>query len=384
MSLLKHKRAGFAGLALEVVLCFSLAPRASAQRSAASPEPSVSTTLQNLAEEKLRQETIKLQLENQKLRNPWERLLTYGTFVTVLLGVGGFVVTFWKQISENSRQRIRDCAERDRDRQQRADATSARLNEQFNDIVSNLGSKSASIQASAAIQIMNFLKPEHKDFHNQVFLILYANLKVQFKGKIQNEVVGQLLVEAFQKAIRNELQPDPNRERTPIDLARSYLKRADLSNLDLRGADVAFAELGGANLTGSNLIGIRGYRVNLERARLSRTKLGEARLQRARLSGAQLHETSLVAADLKKANLTRAQLQQAKLQSTHFEGANLTDASFEQANLNDAFFQEAILSPASLKSIINALNWDKAHYDPTVLADLRQLAEERSKKKPKG
>ncbi len=384
----QHQRR-FVVLVFAAALGFSLASQAFAQAPRSSPE-SVLSSQQKLAEDKLREEVNKLreevnklQLENKKLQNPWERVLSFGTLLTALVALGGFLVTFWKQMSETSRQRIIDCEQRDRESRQRADSTRARNEEQFNGIVSNLGSESVSIQASAAIQLMNFLKPEHQDFHNQVFLVLYANLKVQLRN-IQNEVLGQLLVEAFQKAIRLELQADPNPEKTPIDLARTYLKRAELSRIDLSGADFAYAEMQSANLTEANLKRARGYGANLEKSRLSRADLGEARLQKANLSGAQLHETIFVAADLKQTNLTKAQLQKAKLQSAHLEGANLTDARFEQANLSDAFFQGAIFSTATLRSVINAVNWEKAHYDAPVLAELQKLAGARANKPPKG
>lgn len=391
MSLPKHNQPGFVILVFAVILCFWVGPPASAQGSLPSPAPSVAATPQKLADEKtteeinkLKEETTKLRLENKKLSSTWDSILSYGAFVTVLLALAGFAVTFWKQVSDNSRQRLVDCEQRDREHRQRADSARVRLEEQFNLIVTNLGSKSASIQASSAIQIMNFLKPEYRDFHNQVFLILYANLKVQLNKNIQNEVLAQLLVQAFQKALRIELQQEnPNRMQAPIDLARAYLKRADLSKLDLSGADLAYAELQGANLTESKLVRVRGFEANLEKARLSRADLMEARLMTADLSGAQLHEANLVSAVLKNTNLTKAQFQKARLQSAHLEGANLTDAHFEQANLNDTFFKGATFSPATLKSIINAIDWEKAHFDAAVLVSLEKLDTDRSNKNPK-
>jgi uncharacterized protein YjbI with pentapeptide repeats len=384
----QHQRR-LAALAFAAVLGFSLAAHASAQVPRPSPEPA-QTNQQKLSEEKLREEVNKLreevnklQLENKKLQNPWERILSFGTLVTALVALGGFLVTFWKQMIETSRQRILDCEQRDRESRQRADGLRVRLEEQFNGIVSNLGSESPSVQASAAIQIMNFLKPEHQDFHNQVFLILNANLKVQLRN-VQDEVLAQLLVDAFQQAIRIEIQADPDHQKTPIDLARTYLKRAELFELDLRSADLAFADLRNANLKKSNLHRARGIEAKMEKARLSGADLGEARMREAILNGAQFHGTNLVSADLKKTELKEAEFQKAKLQSAHLEGADLTDARFEQANLNDAFFQGATFSPITLRSIINAVNWEKAHYDAPVLASLRKLAADRANRKPKG
>src|ERR1700694_1799522 len=91
-------------LVFALVLCPALAQPVWAQ----TPQPTSSASQQNLQEEKLRQETIKLQLENQNLRSPWNLLLSYSTLITALVAVGGLVATFLKQISENGRQRDLD------------------------------------------------------------------------------------------------------------------------------------------------------------------------------------------------------------------------------------------------------------------------------------
>jgi len=359
----------------------------------AQPSPGSSPLeTQRLQEEKLRQETIKLQLENQKSASFWNQLLSYSTLITGLVAVGGLIATFWKQIAESARQRDLDRNQREsdrqqqeRDRQQREDERLQRLEEKFTTIVSNLGSKSASIQASAAVSIMNFLKPEHNQFHHQVFLILLANLKLQHNDNLKNKTLSGLLVSAFQESIRTQRPPaDVSTNQPAIDLSRTCLNRIDLSKLNLVGADVAFSELESANLTESNLSRVRGYEVHLEKARLSRAKAGEARLRKAFLSEAQFHEANLVSADLKETDLRQAQFQKAKLQSAHFEGANLTGAKFEQADINDAFFQNAILTPETLKSILNSFNWQNAHFDDPVKATLKALSEADGKRMKDG
>jgi uncharacterized protein YjbI with pentapeptide repeats len=415
-------------LVFTVLLWAALAPSV---RPQPSPSPAAETPVkQKLEEEKLRQETIKLQLENRALSSRWTLLLSYSTLATVLVAIVGLIATLWRQVSESSRERTLDRLQRERDReqkeldrQQREDDGRRRLEEKFTAIVSNLGSDSTSIQASAAVSIMTFLKPEHKDFHTQVFLILLANLKVQHsrtsatttqpQGLLQalfatfaherggreggesgkssgqmgpgksktsepNETLTNLLIAAFQKAIRTQRPPAADKaEQLPVDLSRSCLNRADLSNLNLRNVDLAFSELRSANLTDSDLFRVRGFEVHLEKARLSRANLSEARLQKAYLDGAQFHETNLVAADLKETHLRNAQFQQAKLQSTHFEGADLTGARFEQANLSDAFFRNATLPPETFESILSSLNWQKADFDPSVKAQLDALAAKR-------
>ena len=362
-----------------VVLVFTVlvgAALAPSVRPQPSPSPTAESVKQKLEEEKLRQEIIKLQLENKALSSRWTLLLSYSTLATVLVAIVGLIATLWRQVSESSRERALDRLQRDRDReqkkldrQQREDDGQRRLEEKFTAIVSNLGSDSISIQASAAVSIMTFLKPEHKDFHTQVFLILLANLKVQHRrtppatraqpqGLLQamfaafgreigrglgreggifgksirqigtgtsqesapNETLTNLLIAAFQKAIRTQRPPSQDKaEQLPIDLSRSCLNRADLSNLNLRNVDLAFSELQSANLTESDLFRVRGFEVHLEKARLSRANLSEARLQKAYLDKAQFHGANLVAADLKETHLTNAQFQEATLQSTHLD-----------------------------------------------------------------
>lgn len=389
MSLSHTKRpARPAALALTLLACLAGAPPGAPAQDQTAPTPR--TERQRLEEEKLRQEIVKLQLENRRLDRWGELLLPYGTLFTVLVGAGGLIVTFWKQINENARQREMDRQQRQRDleqqernrqeqergRRQREEEGLRRLEERFSGVVSRLGSQSPSIQASAAVSMMPFLNPENREFHAQAFLILLANLKLRHRAEDKGEeVLTGLLVTAFERAARALFPAGAARPQgVELDLARCTLYRADLSGLDLTDADFAFSDLRSANLTSSVLFRSRGIEANMEKARLSRSNVGEARFQKANFSGAQFHESSLVAADLKGANLRNAQLQQARLQSTHFEGADLSGARFEQADLSDAFFQGATLTSATLRSVIKAKNWRKAHWDAPVLEQLNALA----------
>jgi uncharacterized protein YjbI with pentapeptide repeats len=379
-------------LVLAALICLCAAEPAPGLQPSPSPtDQSSSVNQQILQEEKLRQEIIKLQLENRKLGGWGELLLPYGTLLTVAVAFGGLIVTFWKQINENGRQKEQDRQQRQRDleqqernrheqelgRLQREEENRRRLEEKFTAIVGRLGSHSPSIQASAAVSIMTFLKPENEEFHAQAFFILLANLKVQHNEAIQgNEVLNRLLIAAFERAIRTQAPIENVKGReSEIDLSRCCLNRADLSNLDLSSTDFAFSELRGVNLTSSILFRARGIEANMERSRLSRANLSETRFRRAYFSGAQFHGSNLVAADLKEADLKNAQFQQAMMQSAHLEKADLTDARFEQANLSDAFFKGVTLSPSTLRSILKAKNWREAHWDEPVLEQLNELAD---------
>ena len=339
-----------------------------------------SDSQQKLQEAKLRQEIIKLELENQRLKNFWAQLPSYGAVFTALIALVGIFVTIWKQIIERSRQQQLDRRQRELDRQQREDESLRRLDEKFASVVADLGSERPPTQASAAVSIMSFLRPEYKVFHHQVFLILLANLKIE-----HDDAINKLLIGGFEKAIRIRLQSAEERDELfVIDLSRCFLNRVDLSNLELKNADIGFAELRGANLTGVDLYRVRGMSANLEKARLSRANLEEARLRKAQFSEAQFHEANLISADLEETDLRKAQLQKAKLQSAHLDNADLRGARFEQANLSDTFLRGATLNEDTLSSILKGYNWQKAHFDKKAEAKLRELAAtDRSKRRYK-
>jgi len=347
-------------LALVLALLVILNPPWEQQSSVPVNDQLQSMNQEQLENEKLRQEVLKLQLENQKQSSLWELLPSYATIITTLVAVIGVFVTIWRQMNE-----------RQRDREQREDDSRRRLDERFTSIVSNLGSESVAIQASAAVSIITFLKPEYKVLHNQVFMVLLANLKIQ-----HSDAVNKLLVGAFEKAIRIQLQDLREQgEQLELDLSRAHLDRIDLSNTDLTGADLGFTELRHANLTDAVLFRTRGFGAQLEKARLSTANLNEARFREANFRGAQFHKTNLVAADLKETDLTGAKFYQARMQSAHLDKARLRGAKFEQANLSDTFFYGADFNEETLRGILKALNWQKAHFDDDVKAKLEEFAQ---------
>jgi uncharacterized protein YjbI with pentapeptide repeats len=337
------------------------------QASNTVKEPSVLTNAPKLEDEKLRQEIRKLQIENEKLISKWEIIRSLAPFLTALGVAIGALWTIWKQINESNIQR-------DLDRRQREADSVRRSSERFTSIVSGLGSDSKVLQASAAVSMMTFVKPQYKDFHEQVFLILLANLKIG-----HGNVINKLLVAAFDVAIRRYLEYEQEQGgKVELDLSRCWLDHVDLSGLDLSHADIGFAYFRSANLTGTNLFRVRGIKAHLDKARLSTANLNEARLRSVEFRDAQFHNAIIVAADLKEADLRNAQFQQAKMQSAHLDNAKLSGAEFEQANISDAFFKGAIFDEHALKSIIKAKNWQNAHFDDEIKVRLETLANSHS------
>jgi hypothetical protein len=320
-----------------------------------------------LQDEKLRREIIDLELKNRSETSAWRLVLGLVPFTTALAAAAGVLITVWKYQTESARQRHLDRQERDKENQRRFD-------QNFTQVVENLGAERSSLRASAAISLMTFLKPEYSSFHDQVYLVVLANLKIE-----HDEAVTDSLVRVFEQAIRLRLLTvKPGERRNLLNLSRAQLERVDLSNLDLSEADLGFARLRGANLTGSNLKRARGIGVNLENARLSRADLTEARLRDADCRNAQFHEATLVSARLDgKADLRNAEFQQARLQSAHLRGAKLGGARFEEAKLNDAFFEGAVFDGSALRSIARGVareSWQQAHFDDEIQAQLRRIA----------
>lgn len=345
-------------LLLNLVLSFwmvsSLYDAPAAQTPNTSPMEGM--TQDKLEAEKLRQEIRKLEIENRRLNSPWETLSSYATLLTAIVAVAGVFVTIWKQFLE-----------RQRDREQREAESRRRIDEKFSSIIADIGSDNTSLQVSATISLMTFLRDEYAEFHEQVYLILLANLKV--KHKLQ---VNRLLIQAFSKALRLRIASadDPLEE---YDFTNTNLYRIDLSGMALKNVDVAFAELELANMERSNLFRMKGYETNFKKAQFTDAKLIEARLAKANLEEAHFHRANLVAATLKETNLQGAQFFQAKLQSAHFEKADLRGARFEEADLNDTYFTGATFNTPALQSICRAFHWEQAHFDDDVLAQLQAM-----------
>jgi uncharacterized protein YjbI with pentapeptide repeats len=326
---------------------------------------------------KLKQEVVKLKLEIEQLRSPWGTIWSNPAFLTALGALLAVIVTAWKVIAENKRQKDLDRKQRIKELREREAENKRRADQKFTSIIEGLGSGNEAIQASACVSIATFLKPEYKSLHEQVFDILLANLRIQ-----HGKVVSRLLVGAFEKALRIKLKGSKEKKEKKVeegderkyglDLSRSDLVQVNLSNLDLSNADLGYTQLCLAELKKTILYRVRGYKANLKKAVLSGADLNEARMQHANFHNAYLHDCNLVAADLKYADFRGAQFFNSKMQSAHLEGADITGARFEQANLDDTYFFGVTVDEQALLSITRANNWRSAHFDDDVRSRLEE------------
>ncbi len=310
-----------------------------------------------LEAEKLRQEVRQLAIENEELVSPWAKVTSYATIITIVVAVVGAFATIWKQIAEQRQER-----------EQRETESRRRMDDKFTSIVKDLGSENPSLQVSAAVSLMTFLKDEYTSFHEQVYLVLLANLKV--KHEVQ---LNRLLIQAFTRALKLRLERKPVMEAESLDLTNTNLYRVDLAGFELPYTDIAFADMQLANLREANLFRVKGYQVNLAKASLTSANMSEARLAEANLANCHFHETNLVSATMKKANLSGAEFFEAKLQAARLDETNLTSARFERADLSDTYFLGAKIPDDTLKSIRKAFHWEKAHFDDETQARMEKF-----------
>jgi len=316
--------------------------------------------------EKLKQEIEQLKSENSS-SSIVRRLPTYVGIITALVALIGAFISYSKYLEE-----------RQSETDQKIQENKLHLEAKFDSVINNLGSPSHSIQASAAISLLTFLRPEYKEFHQQVYLILLANLKTDLP-----ENINALLVKTFEKAIRLNIEAlqsqksdkvNINRSSIELDLSRANLYRIDLHGLDLENVDLAFSNLRNANLDGCNLKRAKGFKTNLSGARLSRSNMTEGRFDQANFEDAQFHETNLISTKLKNTNLKGAEFQKAKLQDANLDESEIYGAKFEHANLNNTYLRKIKCRESDFATLLKAKDdsWKDANFDKDIYAKLQQ------------
>ena len=347
----------------------------------------------DLERQKLAQEVLQLKNANGSHVVVWDRIMSLAPLVTVLVAVAGVLTTLLKMGFDNKQASAQARKQAETEQEQRKEERTLReaeslrwqaeqqaerqrqLEESFGAALANLRGDDDAGKAGAVVSLMTFLKPEYAAFHEQVYLVLRAMLKLMYTPPGQDAACGAvepLFVRAFEKSLR--AFPAASPLLMDIDFSRMFLDRANLGGLSLYRADLGFCAMRGADLTGSSLFRVRGFKVQWEDACLSRARLGEARLKFANCRGANFQGAWLVAAVLKGADLTNADFRGASLQSAHFEKANLEGANFRGADLRDAYFRGASLDDSAVRSLGGAKSWREAHFAPEIAALLGQTS----------
>jgi uncharacterized protein YjbI with pentapeptide repeats len=277
--------------------------------------------------------------------------------ITATVAAAGLVLTLRKQIAETA-------AQREADRAAKVEAAERRYDEQFTGLTEHLGADQPATRVGAAVGVTRFLRPQHREFHDDVTRLLIAHLKVQ-----DDPTTLAVLRRGLERAFRlGPIAPDDR------DLSNAKLDGIDLATLDLEGLNLTEARAVFANFSGGTLNFLIARRANLEKATFSGSEVREARCRGASCEGTDFMHAVLISASFKECNLKNTRFQGASLQSALFTGANLSGTRFDGSNLADAHFKGALIAPETYRSITRAVNWRRAHFDKTVRDDLEALA----------
>lgn len=324
-----------------------------------APLPLHSMTAEQLAAEKTRQEILDLQQRHTFAGS----LPTYAALATAFVAIIGLVFTANQQRTDRRRQHLSDVEERRRALEERSQESLRRFDANFNTAMMNLGNDSAAVQASAAVSMLTFLKEEYGRFHDQVFMVVLANLKVA-----HDDAINAILVRAFERALPLRLASVQSDERPLVlDLSWARMPRLHLIGQNLTDAQLSNADLSRANLERCTLHRVHGEGATLTEGRFPKTDLEEATFQGAHGDRPNFNDARLVSTKLQGAVLPGARFQGAKLQGAHLERSTLVGARFEGARLQDAYLQDAILSGAQFQGA----NLQGAHLERSTVVGTR-------------
>jgi uncharacterized protein YjbI with pentapeptide repeats len=354
------------------------------------------SSTEELEEAKLREEIRQLELQNARTSGLLGWLLTAGPLVTVVVGVGGLLVTVWQQsrqlvaarvaADEQARQwavaaeqqRMQLVHQQEVEEAARQRDHVRRFDERLTSVATGISDPSIGAQLNAAALLGLFVKPTEAALHPDLLNVVVANLKA-----VPDVRVGDLLRRHLATLLRFLL--DPAREPAHDFGGRLDLTRLDLRDIDLAGlragptqVDLFGSDLSGARMRGCVLDGVLGGR-----AVLDGTVLAEAWLREARMVGAtaatrpaDFRGAHLESAKLQDAVLPGARFEGAHLQSAHLERADLRGARFTGADLADARFTGATLDEEAIRTLASALRWRQAFFDEAVVQRLTRASGE--------
>lgn len=292
-----------------------------------------------------------------------------------------------KEIEQRETAAKQDVAQRQRELVQRFDAS-------FASAVGSMANSAEAVQVGGAATLQAFARPDQKQFHEQVYLVVRAHLDTRIQ---HTEAVRSILVGTIQKLL-GASHPNPTPTSAPRTASKGltagenlsclWLRRGNLRKLDLVGADFYKTDLQAARLDGSSLRRARGWKADLSGASLRECDLEEARFRLATAPRAVFTDARLVSARFEEANLDKARFNGAELQSAHFEDTSLRGTDFHDASVSDAYFWGADIDLDALASLLLArdlLKTDEstgersfaAHLDREDQETLRRLAKRR-------
>lgn len=253
-----------------------------------------------IAEEKLKQEIVKLRLENEQqaffLR---VLLLNVGSTIGALVALSGA----WLGMSQYFTSRHNEQMDR--------------LAGELSIILNNLNDNSSSTRAAGVASLYHFLSPEKSEFHSRVASILALIARKQKSS--YSDLIMQTLRPVVETAMRNL----PNQMRA-VSWQGVRLENVDFSDLDLHSFDFRDSVLTNINFSGSDLSCTR-----FDAADCKRSCFDNANLSHSILTHCDFSNCTARNADLKKSDLVSI-----RLMNMDIANANLEDATFLRSSID--------------------------------------------------
>jgi len=268
----------------------------------------------SLTDEKTRQETIALRIENER------KSLFLTSFITNVGAALGIIVTLsgaWIGFNQylNVRQR------------ERLDRAAIDLEGLWQGITDENNLK----RAGSIAGLWHFLSADKQEYHPRIASAL------ALAGRLDNsQIVTRTLTPNIEYAMRHV---DTESLRN-ISWQGLELYKADLSGLDLSGFDFRDSKLEDTDFRGSNLSGARFNAAILNGSKFDGANLSGANLEYADLAGASLKEANLRSAILHHIKVLNTDITRAKLEGTHFVWERINWELFK--NWRDAFIEPRI------------------------------------------
>lgn len=273
-----------------------------------------------LPEEKTRQETISLRIENERKSLFWVVLLTnFGAAVGITVAIIGG----WTGLQQYFRVRNRERIDR--------------VVKDLSGLWKGACSNDRRERVHSLVGLQHFLSPEMRDYHSRILSCLALAVRSESDQDLL-ETLTPIVENAFRSVSPNLLRR--------ISWQHAVLRRPDFAGLDLKGVDFRDCCLENACFAGADLNG---------------AKFNAARLNGADLSGANLRQANLEYADLAGAVLRGADLRGAVLRH-----AKILDADFREADLRGLVFRRRTTDWGL------ARNWRSAQMDSEVRRSLHE------------
>lgn len=285
---------------------------------------SIEKELQTLQEEainneKIKQETIELQLQNKAKTSFLGNFATTGAILVALSGLFGAGVGFLQYL----RLRVADHL---------AHATT-----QLNQLWEGLASQDDEKVASSIAGLQQFLTNDYKEFHARIA----GGLALSSRREDKTRIVRKTLRPVLEQAIKI-IEPETMRN---ISWQGMKLHYVNFSGRDLRKFDFHDSILQDSNF--------------------SKAKLQEARFENSILRGCIFDGADLTGVNFENADLRGASFKKSILVNVNFRNSKVLGIDLEEARLGGNFLETQWHS----MSWIDCKNWRLAEFDPSSVRD---------------